>query len=37
MNTENLKESLIKLRKAGCSCAELKEMVDEVCNNIKKG
>ena len=37
MNTEDLKQSLIKLRKAGCSREELKEIVDEICNNVKKG
>ena len=37
MNTEELKQSLIKLREAGCSRADLKNIVDEVCNNVKKG
>lgn len=37
IETEDLKQSLIELRKAGCSRVELKEIVDEICNNIKKG
>ena len=37
MNVEELKQSLIKLRKAGCSRTQLKNIVDEVCNNVKKG
>jgi hypothetical protein len=37
MDVEELKESLIKLRKAGCSRADLKNIVDEICNNVKKG
>ena len=34
---EELKQVLTKLREEGYSRTELKEIVDEVCNNIKKG
>lgn len=37
MNVQDLKQSLIELGKAGCSRAELKNIVDEICNNTKKG
>ena len=33
---EELKQILTKLRDEGCSRTELKEVVDEVCNNVKK-
>lgn len=34
---EKLKEILIMLREKGCSRTELKDIVDEVCNNVRKG
>ena len=37
VKTEELKQILTKLREKGYSRTELKEIVDEVCNNVKKG
>jgi len=34
---EELKQILTELRKMGYSRTELKEIVDEVCNGVKKG
>ena len=34
---EELKQLLTKLRKHGYSRTPLKEIVDDVCNNVKKG
>lgn len=37
MEEEELKQILTELRKSGYSRTELKEIVDEVCNGVKKG
>ena len=34
---EELKQILTKLREKGCSRTHLKDIVDEICNNVKKG
>ena len=37
MKEEELKQILTKLREKGCSRTHLKDIVDEICNNVKKG
>lgn len=37
MEEKELKEVLTELRENGYSRTDLKEIVDEVCNDIKKG
>ena len=37
MEEKELKEILIGLRENGYSRTDLKDIVDEICNNIKKG
>ena len=37
VKTEELKQILTKLREKGCSRTHLKDIVDEICNGVKKG
>jgi len=37
VKTEELKQILAKLRKSGYRREQLKDIVDEICNGVKKG